>query len=208
MTHAITEGAEFSYPPDDQVTASAGPTPWQTVGPFFHDALPYPSGPSVAGGERPGAFLLAGRVLDGAGEPIVDALVEIWQADEHGRFVSAPGIYPEPGHDGFRGFGRSDTDRDGRFRFRTVRPGAVPTLDGDPQAPHIAMSVFARGMLRRAVTRVYFEDEQAANASDPLLAALAEQRRATLVATRTGDGYRFDVRIQGDDETVFLDVPR
>jgi len=197
---------EFLYEQDDALTASEGLTPSQTVGPFFHYALPYEAGPRVAGPERPGSLVLAGRVLDGAGAPVPDAMVEIWQADEQGGFVTEPGIYAEVGASGFRGFGRSDTDGDGRFELRTVKPGPVPTRDGESQAPHIAMSVFARGMLRRAVTRVYFDDEAGANAGDPLLRTLAPERAHTMVATRVEGGYRFDVRIQGERETVFLDV--
>jgi protocatechuate 3,4-dioxygenase alpha subunit len=199
---------EFVYEVTD-VAASPGVTPSQTVGPFFHYALPYEHGPRVAGPDRPAVFRLSGRVLDGAGSPLPDALVEIWQADEEGRFVTAPGLFAEATGDGFRGFGRSATDADGVYEFHTVKPAGVPTGDGRAQAPHLAMSVFARGMLRRVATRVYFDDEPEANKADPLLsavAALGEQRRATLVATSTDDGYRFDVHLQGDDETVFLDV--
>lgn len=195
----------FTYPVTD-VEASPGTTPSQTVGPFFHDALPYAHGAQVAGPDRPGAITLTGRVLDGRGEPVTDCLVEIWQADEQGRFVDRPGVYAEATGDAFRGFGRCPTDDAGSYRFRTVKPAGVPTADGKPQAPHIAMSVFARGMLRRAVTRVYFADEAEANSSDPLLTSVDEARRPTLVATCDDSGYRFDVRIQGDDETVFLDV--
>ena len=189
-----------------EVVASPGVTPYQTVGPFFHYALPYEPGSRVAGPHRPGVFRLTGRVLDGEGAPIGDALVEIWQADEEGEFVSEPGIYAEVTDDAFRGFGRCPTDEHGRFEFHTVKPAGVPTTDGQPQAPHIAMSVFARGMLRRVVTRVYFEDEAEANAADPLLVSVEEARRPTLIATAEEGGYRFDVHIQGDDETVFLDV--
>jgi protocatechuate 3,4-dioxygenase alpha subunit len=144
---------------------------------------------------------LAGSVYDGNAEPILDALVEIWQPDSAGRFAQAPGIYEAP--EGFRGFGRSATDT-GEYEFITVRPGQVSTIDGRPQARHIAMSVFARGMLRRAVTRVYFPEDKLE--SDPLLVALPPTRRSSLVATPTPDGYRFDVHLQGDQETVFLDV--
>jgi len=195
---------EFTYPVTS-VAASPGPTPWQTVGPFFHYALPYDAGPAVAGAERPGAFTLRGAVLDGAGDPVPDALVEVWQADEAGSFVDRVGIFAEPASDGFRGFGRCATDASGGFRFVTVKPAGVPTADGVEQAPHLAMSVFSRGMLRRAVTRVYFDGDPA-NDTDPLLSAVDPARRATLLATRDGDGYRFDVRLQGADETVFLDV--
>lgn len=188
------------------VEASPGPTPSQTVGPFFHDALPYAAGPAVAGASRPGAFTLHGHVHDGAGDPVPDAMVEVWQADERGSFVDRPGIYEPPAPDGFRGFGRCATDQDGHFTFTTVKPAGVPTADGEPQAPHLAVSVFARGMLRRVVTRVYFDDEAAANEADPLLSAVDPARRGTLLAARDEGGYRFDVRLQGADETVFLDV--
>jgi protocatechuate 3,4-dioxygenase alpha subunit len=200
----LDTGDTFEYAVTD-VAPTPGITPYQTVGPFFHDALSYDAGPSVVGRSRPGAFTLTGIVYDGQGEPVDDCLVEVWQADEDGRFATEPGIYSEPGDAGFRGFGRSSTDEDGRYRLRTVVPGSVPTADGRPQAPHLAMSVFARGMLRRCVTRVYFEGDPALE-SDPLLASVDPGRRHTLVARKERDGYRFDVHIQGDDETVFLDV--
>jgi len=179
-------------------------TPSQTVGPFFHYALPYDAGPRLVPAGAAGAVRVSGVVLDGEGAPVPDALLEIWQAGPDGRFREERGVYDEP--TAFRGFGRCATDADGAYEFVTLKPAGVPTVDGTAQAPHIAMSVFARGMLRRAVTRVYFGDEAEANASDPLLRYLPADRAATLVAARTGDGYRFDVRIQGDQETVFLDV--
>jgi protocatechuate 3,4-dioxygenase, alpha subunit len=194
----------FTYEQHD-VVASNGPTPSQTVGPFFSFALPYDAGPRLAGADRAGAITLSGRVLDGEGAPIADAMVEIWQADEQGRLESV-GVHREVSGGGFRNFGRCGTNADGRYDFRTVKPGVVPTVDGTQQAPHVAMSVFARGLLQRVVTRVYFDDEPTANASDPLLAAVAADRRATLIATGVDGGYRFDVRVQGVDETVFLDV--
>lgn len=195
----------FTYPVPSG-PASPGVTPSQTVGPFFHDALTYGSGPSVVGGSRPGAVTLHGRVHDGQGDPVPDALVELWQADETGSFPQEPGIFAEVEPHGFRGFGRCPTDATGRYAFTTVVPGAVPTLDGTPQAPHAAMSVFARGMLRRVVTRVYFAPSSPDRVTDPLLASLADDRARTLVAVADGDGYRFDVHLQGPDETVFLDV--
>ena len=195
----------YSYVQHDDVIASEGPTPSQTVGPFFHDALPYDAGPRLAGADRAGAITLSGRVLDGEGTPIPDALVEIWQADEQGR-LEWDGVHGEVAAAGFRGFGRCATDVDGGYAFRTVKPGAVATRDGAQQAPCVAMSVFARGLLQRVVTRVYFDDEPTANAADPLLAAVAPDRRSTLIATDVDGGYRFDVRVQGVDETVFLDV--
>jgi protocatechuate 3,4-dioxygenase, alpha subunit len=196
---------EFIYEVTD-VPVSEGVTPWQTVGPFFHYALPYDDGSLVAGESREGVFTLHGYVYDGQGDPIPDSLVEIWQADESGDFVSSPGIFEAPPADGFRGFGRSATDTDGHYWFRTVKPAAVPTAEGAAQAPHIAMSMFARGMLRRVVTRVYFDDESAANESDPLLSSLDATESTTLVAKADAEGYRFDIRLQGADQTVFLDV--
>lgn len=198
--------SDLTYDVNPGVPASEGLTPSQTVGPFFHDALPYEHGPRVAGHSRPGVIQLTGRVLDGNGVEIPDSMVEIWQADENGELVETPGIYDPVTGNGFRGFGRCPTDGYGFYEFLTVKPGAVPTADGRPQAPHIAMSVFARGMLRRVVTRVYFDDESEANAADPLLGSLDKARRSTLIATSVEGGYRFDVRIQGEDETVFLDV--
>jgi protocatechuate 3,4-dioxygenase, alpha subunit len=180
-----------------------GVTPSQTVGPFFHYALPYDAGPRLVAADDPAAVRLTGRVLDGEGRPVPDALVEIWQAGTDGTFDDRPGVYDEP--TGFRGFGRCATDADGAYGFVTVKPAAVPTDDGVPQAPHIAMSVFARGMLRRVVTRVYFADEATTNETDPLLREVGA-RATTLLAHTVEGGYRFDVHIQGEQETVFLDV--
>lgn len=166
-------------------------TPSQTVGPFFSHALPWPDGPLVIGEEAPGAVWLRGSVTDGAGDPVLDALVETWQADADGRFDT-----------GFRGFCRCPTAADGSWAIRTVKPGAT----GPEEAPHIAVSVFARGLLNRVVTRIYFPDEAERNATDPGLTAADPDRRETLIAAATPDGYRFDIRLQGDGETVFIDV--
>jgi protocatechuate 3,4-dioxygenase alpha subunit len=180
-------------------------TPSQTVGPFFSHALPWPDGPYVVPDGTPGAVWLRGRVLDGAGEPVPDALVETWQADPDGRFAHPDD--PQGTATGFRGFGRCPTDPDGRYAILTRKPGPVPGPDGRPQAPHVDVSVFARGLLNRVVTRAYFGDEERANAADPVLASVTDaDARATLAAEPTGDGYRFDVRLQGDRETVFFDV--
>ncbi|GAA0556655.1 protocatechuate 3,4-dioxygenase subunit alpha [Actinomadura livida] len=176
-----------------------GPTPSQTVGPFFGYALPYETGPRVVPGWRPDAIDVRGRVLDGAGEPVPDALLEIWQADESGRIPRRPGGIVRDGHD-FSGFGRCGTDADGAFWFTTVKPGAV----GDG-APCIAVLVFARGLLKPVFTRLYFPEDETAHAADPLLGAVPAERRATLIAAREGERrYRFDIRLQGDRETVFL----
>ena len=168
-------------------------TPSQTVGPFFAIELPYSDGPYVVADGTDGAIWLRGRVFDGAGEPIPDAMVESWQADPDGRFDGE-----------FRGFGRSGTDAEGAWAILTLKPGQVPATDGAPQAPHVDLSVFARGLLHRVVTRLYFADEEQANAADPVLAGLPDAVRATLIAAREDDGYRLDIHLQGPDETVFF----
>jgi protocatechuate 3,4-dioxygenase, alpha subunit len=180
-------------------------TPSQTVGPFFSVALPWPDGPYVVARGTPGAVWLRGTVLDGNGEPVPDALVESWQADPDGSFDHPDD--PRGAVAGFRGFGRCPTDDAGRWSILTVKPGPVPGPAGTTQAPHVDLSVFARGLLDRVVTRVYFPDEERANAADPVLARIADPAaRATLLATATDDGYRFDVRLQGDRETVFFAI--
>jgi protocatechuate 3,4-dioxygenase alpha subunit len=194
-------------------------TPSQTIGPFLAIGLPWPDGPFVVPEGTPGAITISGVVLDGAGEPVPDALIETWQAAPDGSFAHpddprGPGAAWRPGAgagSGFRGFGRCPTDAGGRYRIITLRPGALPGPGGRTEAPHIDVSVFARGLLDRVVTRIYFPDETAANAADPVLAAItAGDRRATLIAvTEPGAGpgtFRFDIRLQGGRETVFLDV--
>ena len=194
-------------------------TPSQTIGPFLAIGLPWPDGPFVVPEGTPGAITISGLVLDGAGEPVPDALIETWQAAPDGSFAHpddprGPGAAWRPGAgagSGFRGFGRCPTDAGGRYRIITLRPGALPGPGGRTEAPHIDVSVFARGLLDRVVTRIYFPDETAANAADPVLAAItAGDRRATLIAvTEPGAGpgtFRFDIRLQGGRETVFLDV--
>ena len=191
-------------------------TPSQTVGPFFAYGLTpeqygYPltsiAGGDLATGETDGERIrIEGRVLDGTGEPIPDAMVEIWQADGQGRYAHP--LDPRGSNTGFKGFGRvgTGTDPECRFIFHTVKPGSV---DGH-QAPHINVIVFARGLLLHAYTRIYFSDETEANARDPVLALVPPERRATLIAERQdtpgGVVYRFDIRMQGDAETVFFDV--
>jgi protocatechuate 3,4-dioxygenase, alpha subunit len=185
------------------VTQPAGLTPSQTVGPFLAIGLPWPDGPDVVAAGTPGAIVISGLVLDGARERVPDALVETWQAAPDGSF----------GRDaGFRGFGRSATDARGRWHVVTLRPGRVTAPGGGLQAPHLDVSVFARGLLDRVVTRIYLPDEEAANAEDPVLASITEAgRRATLIA-RPGDAhgqFRFDVQLQGTKgaaETLFFDV--
>jgi protocatechuate 3,4-dioxygenase alpha subunit len=155
----------------------------------------------------PDAIRIEGIVRDGAGEPLIDALVEVWQANRAGRYAHPEDTREElPLEEGFTGFGRCGTDADGRFAFVTVKPGRVPAPDGRPQAPHINVSVLARGLLKRLATRVYFPDEDDANGADPVLAAVDPARRSTLVAVADGEVLRFDVNLQGDAETVFFAV--
>jgi protocatechuate 3,4-dioxygenase alpha subunit len=184
-----------------------GLTPSQTIGPFFAYALTPRAygGPELATermapdgveGER---IRIEGLVYDGDGEIVSDAMIEIWQADAQGRYNAA-------GNAGFTGFGRAETTAEGRFFFETIRPGALSGPGGAMQAPHLSVSVFARGLLLRLTTRIYFSDE-AANAADPVLALVPEGRRGTLIAQRGGDGaFRFDIRLQGEGETVFFDA--
>ncbi|GAB2504100.1 protocatechuate 3,4-dioxygenase subunit alpha [Nocardiopsis aegyptia] len=181
-------------------------TPSQTVGPYLHIGLPWPDGPYAVAEGTPDAVWIRGTVYDGAGAVVTDALVETWQADPEGRFDHPDdprGARPRPG---FRGFGRCPTDAAGEYGILTLKPGSVPGPGGD-QAPHIDVSVFGRGMLNRVVTRVYFPEEEAANAADPVLNSITDPDvRATLVARPAPDGYRFDVRLQGDGETAFFDI--
>jgi protocatechuate 3,4-dioxygenase alpha subunit len=171
---------------------SPGPTPSQTVGPFFAIGLPWDAGPLVVARDTPGAITISGTVYDGAGEPVPDALIETWQAD--------------PPLEDVRGFGRGATDDGGAFEIVTLKPGPVPWPDGGEQAPHIDVSVFARGLLHRCVTRIYFADEADANAADPVLESVPADRRATLLAQPTADGYALDIRLQGENETVFFAI--
>ena len=187
----------------DDLGPGLRPTPGQTVGPFFGTALPYAGGADLVGPHHPRAIRLHGTVFDGEGAVVPDALLEIWQADEHGTIARAPGSLRRDGWT-FTGFGRTDVDGAGHFSFTTVDPGA--TEPG--QAPFVAMTVFARGLTNRLFTRCYLPEDTTALAADPLLASLPKDRRATLVARREADGgLRFDVRLQGADETVFLVYP-
>lgn len=181
------------------------PTPGQTVGPFFGYALPYPRGNELVEAGTPGAVRLHGTVYDGAGAPVPDALIEIWQADPAGAVVRRSGSILRDGT--FTGWGRAETDREGGYWFRTLRPGA--TEPG--RAPFFAVTVFARGLQDRLFTRAYLPDA-AASDPDPLLGALRPERRATLFAHDEPDGsLRFDLRLQGGpsgEETVFLSYDR
>jgi protocatechuate 3,4-dioxygenase alpha subunit len=189
-------------------------TPSQTVGPFFHHALHRAEWSDLTrGGARGERIVIEGRVLDGDGQPCDDALVEIWQANASGKYAHPDDPQPEETLDpGFIGFGRAVTDAAGRYRFVTIRPGRVAAGSGVQQAPHVSLTLFARGLLQRLSTRIYFSDE-ASNAADPVLAAIADPAaRRTLLAVRQEGGgqqgalYRFDVVLQGQGETTFFDV--
>jgi len=178
----------------------------QTIGPYLRIGLEWmvieDLAPQGVAGER---VRIEGRVLDADGKPVNDAAVEIWQANSHGKYASPEDSQDKPLDPRFRGYGRSLTDNDGNFRFRTIKPGRVPGPDGKLQAPHLAVTLFMRGLLKQLVTRVYFPDEPA-NADDPVLALVPAERRATLVARRKGDGVlEWNVILQGRNETVFFD---
>ena len=182
-------------------------TPSQTVGPYFAIGLPWERGPLAVSEDAPGAIRITGTVYDGAGTPVPDFLLETWQADPAGRFTDLHGHGGRSDVPGFRGFARYGLEQgDGTYEIVTVKPGTLPGPGGTVQAPHIDVSVFARGLLDRVVTRIYFPDEAEANAEDAVLRSLPEDRRPTLVAERNDDGYRFDVHLQGDRETVFFAV--
>lgn len=164
------------------------PTPAQTIGPFFHIGLDAPGTEELVPPDHPGAMRIHGRVLDGAGDPVDDALIEVWDAE------------------GSR-FGRRATDAQGRYHFLAVKPlgGSAGGVPGE--APHLNVSVFARGLLNRLVTRIYFPDEEGANAADPVLSRIADpDARATLVARAESGSLRFDIHLQGEQETVFFDL--
>ena len=190
----------------------SGLTPSQTVGPYLRIGLTWPEGEHVVPSGTPGALVITGCLYDGKGVPVNDGVIETWQADANGRFTHPddPRGAADPEPAGFRGFGRSATDGDGRYRIVTVKPGRLPAPDGQVQAPHIDVSVFARGLLDRVVTRIYFPDETVANAADPVLATIEDDRlRASLVAMPDAgqDGaFRFDIYLQGEHETAFFDV--
>ena len=173
-------------------------TPGQTIGPFYGQALPYEGDSELVPAGRADAIRLHGDVLDGAGTPIPDALIEIWQADPEGQVQQVAGSIHRDGWT-FTGFGRCSTDAAGHYSFSTLLPGA--TEEG--KAPFFAVTVFARGLLDRLFTRIYLPDH-AANDADPLLASLPEDERATLIAAADAQGLRFDIHLQGERETVFL----
>ena len=212
---------------DNQDPALFGQTPSQTVGPFFQYGLPWKGGADLVGrsdmGARPELFAeqhwvlnlsgstgtpsgevieIAGRVIDGDGAPVPDAMVELWQANAAGRYRARADKRAERAIDPhFVGFGRAATDDAGVYRFRTIRPGAVD----DAQAPHIALSVFGRGILKRLATRLYFADGER-NDADPVLASVPPARRGTLIAERRDGCWWLDIVLCGERETVFFDL--
>src|SRR5271156_819519 len=180
----------------------------QTVGPFFKIGFDWLNrndltGPGVTG-ER---VTFTGVVLDGDSKPVPDALIEIWQANAHGKYAHPEDTQDKPVEPAFRGYGRTPTQSDGSFRFSTIKPGRVPGPDGVLQAPHIVVSVFTRGLLRRLVTRIYFPDD-AANQEDYVLSLVEPARRQTLIAkksAKSGAAIEWNVWLQGPEETVFFD---
>lgn len=180
----------------------------QTVGPFFAIGSTWLNQNDLAGpgvsGER---VIIEGRVLDGDGKPVPDAMLELWQANANGKYAHPDDTQDKPLEAGFRGFGRICTDENGKFLLKTIKPGRVPGPDGKPQAPHIAVSVFMRGLLRRLVTRIYFPDEPA-NAGDFALNLAEQERRGTLIAKKVAGQsgvLEWNVILQGREETVFFD---
>jgi protocatechuate 3,4-dioxygenase alpha subunit len=161
-------------------------TPSQTVGPFFGVGLPYEGSEAMIAAGAPGSIRVQGQVIDGRGDPVPDALIEMWE----------PSV----------GFGRARTDQEGAFRLMTRKPASGKTADGHGQAPHLNVTVFARGLLRQLVTRMYFPDETAANDRDHVLQLVEPERRQTLIAEAADDVLHFDIHLQGRDETVFLAI--
>ncbi|MFF7133974.1 protocatechuate 3,4-dioxygenase subunit alpha [Streptomyces sp. NPDC008196] len=186
------------------------PTPSHTVGPFYGHALPFPGGGDIAPVGHPDTIVLQGCITDGEGNPLPDAFVELWSADPDGNIPQVDGsIRRDPASGGylgrngveFTGWGRIQTDANGHWTARTLRPGAR-----GQSAPYISVCVFARGLLVHLYTRIYLPGDEAALTADPLLARVPAERRDTLIAREQGDGtYRFDIRLQGEGETVFLE---
>lgn len=204
----------FSYPvtAGDFTTATFGPTPSATVGPYWHIGLPWPDSPEAAPEGTPGRISVRFTVIDGAREPVADAMVETWQADARGRFAhpddprGAAAATPP----GFRGFARAAADPTGTAIVYTVKPGALPAENDLVEAPHLDVSIFARGMLHQSITRLYFPEDIALHGGDPVLSALPENQRHKLIATRTDDGYALTIYLQDADpdgvETPFFRV--
>jgi len=182
-------------------------TPSQTVGPFFSIGLMHMNRADLCEGSTSERLTIQGSVLDGDGQPVPDAILEIWQADADGRYHHSENPAAQNDATPFSGFGRIPTDDHGRFSFTTVKPGPVHAPDGKPQAPHLQISVFMRGLLKQLVTRLYFSEEPL-NASDPVLQVVPEARRETLIARQSSQNQNtleWNVCLQGGNETVFFD---
>lgn len=185
-----------------------GTTPSQTVGPYLHIGLDWLNTNDLAGPEVAGErIVIRGRLLDADRAPVPDGMIEIWQANSQGRYAHPDDLRELPLDRGFAGFGRTPTGANGEFRFSTIKPGRVPSSDGSLQAPHILVNVFARGLLRQAVTRIYFPDDD--HSSDPVMALVPVARRATLLAQPAEDKsglFEWNILLGGDqNETVFFD---
>jgi protocatechuate 3,4-dioxygenase alpha subunit len=178
----------------------------QTVGPYLHIGLDWLVTRDIAGkgvaGER---VAVQGRLIDGDGNGVNDGLIEIWQANAAGKYAHPEDTQKKPIEKGWRGFGRIPTDATGGFRFTTIKPGRVPAPGGGLQAPHLLVSIFMRGMLKQLATRLYFPDEAAANAEDPVLKLVPAARRTTMLPTRKGKVLEWNIVLQGKNETAFLD---
>ncbi|HEY2815923.1 MAG TPA: protocatechuate 3,4-dioxygenase subunit alpha [Casimicrobiaceae bacterium] len=180
----------------------------QTIGPYLHIGLTWLvtdniAAPGVAGDK----VTIEGRMADGDGNPVTDAIVEIWQANAHGRYAHPDDTQDKPLEPAFKGFGRVTTDNDGVFRFATIKPGRVPAQGEGLQAPHLNVTIFTRGLLKHLITRMYFPNDSA-NAEDPVLQRVPADRRATLIAAPIEgkrNALRWDVALQGKNETVFFD---
>jgi len=183
----------------------------QTVGPFFHFALDRPDWADLAASGATGEKIrIEGSIRDGDGAPVFDAFLEIWQANAAGRYAHPEDRQDKPLDPRFRGFGRVFPDREGAFRFATIRPGRVPGRGNTLQAPHLNVAIFGRGLLKQLATRIYFADQAEANEVDPVLGAIEDPAiRRTLLATPLNSAiptYRFDIILQGDGETAFFDI--
>jgi protocatechuate 3,4-dioxygenase alpha subunit len=181
----------------------------QTVGPFFKIGFEWLNRDNLIGdgvsGER---VTIQGRIFDGDGAPVPDAIVEVWQANAHGKYDHPEDTQDKPLEPGFKGYGRIPVSPEGLFRLATIKPGPVPGLNGKEQAPHLLISIFMRGLLKRLVTRMYFPDDER-NATDPILSLVEPARRSTLIAKKTAGGpgtLEWNVVLQGPEETVFFDV--
>ncbi len=194
---------------NESLSAPRLPTVSQTVGPFFHIGLRWLFDERVVRDDAPGRHIVVqGKVLDGDGSPIPDALIEIWQADSNGTYSHPHEAHEKPVSPGFRGYARVPTSDEGRFRLYTVKPGRVPAPGGGMQAPHVLVALFMRGLLRQLITRIYFSDEPS-NDEDFVLLHVPALRRATLVATCTDaqpEIFEWNIVLQGPHETVFLDL--